>query len=105
MAKIRKGDSVIVLKGRSRGHVGQVLRVDPKEQRALVEGAAMGVRHVKPSVKNPEGGRILKECPIHISNLAIFEESTQMSTRVGFRFSEAGQKVRYAKRSGAQVGE
>lgn len=102
-SRIRKGDTVIVLTGKSRGLSGEVLAVFPKEDRVLVKGANMCVRHVKPSVKNPDGGRILQENALHISNVAILDSESQMSTRIGFRI-ENGEKVRYSKRSGARIG-
>ena len=97
-AKIKKGDRVVVLTGKSKGTVGNVLRVFPTEQRVLVEGANMVQRHTKPSQGDPQGGIKSKEAPLHVSNVAI-AGADDRPTRVGFRM-EGDRKVRFAKRSG-----
>ena len=97
--KIRKGDRVIVRSGRSKGVTGEVLRVMPKENRAIVQGVNMVKRHTKPGGGNV-GGIVEKEASIHISNLAHIDPKTSMATRVGFKFLDDGRKVRFAKRSG-----
>ena len=97
-AKIKKGDRVVVLTGKSKGTVGSVLRVFPTEQRVLVEGANMVQRHTKPSQGDPQGGIKSKEAPLHVSNVAI-AGADDRPTRVGFRM-EGDRKVRFAKRSG-----
>ena len=97
-AKIKKGDRVVVLTGKSKGTVGNVLRVFPTEQRVLVEGANMVQRHTKPSQGDPQGGIKSKEAPLHVSNVAI-AGADDRPTRVGFRI-EGDRKVRFAKRSG-----
>ncbi|MBV9567605.1 MAG: 50S ribosomal protein L24 [Hyphomicrobiales bacterium] len=98
-AKIKKGDKVIVLAGRDRGRNGEVIRMFPTEQRALVRGVNMVRRHQKQSAQ-AEGGIISKEAPIHLSNIAIADPKDGKATRVGFKFLEDGRKVRFAKRSG-----
>jgi large subunit ribosomal protein L24 len=98
-AKIRKGDRVIVLTGRSKGKIGEVLKVMPKESRALVQGVNIVKRHVRASMRT-QGGIVEQEAPIAISNLAHLDPKTSRPTRVGFRFLEDGRKVRFAKRSG-----
>jgi large subunit ribosomal protein L24 len=98
-AKIKKGDKVVVLAGRDRGRNGEVIRMLPTEQRALVRGVNMVRRHQKQSAQS-EGGIISKEAPIHLSNLAIADPKDGKATRVGFKFLEDGRKVRFAKRSG-----
>ena len=98
-AKIRKGDKVIVLSGRSKGKTGEVLRVMPKEMRAIVQGVNTVKRHTKPSARGT-GGIVEREAPIHLSNLAHVDPQGGRPTRVGFRVLEDGRKVRYAKRSG-----
>ena len=97
-AKIKKGDRVVVLTGKSKGTVGSVLRVFPAEQRVLVEGVNMVKRHTKPSQGDPQGGIKSKEAPLHVSNVAI-AGADDRPTRVGFRI-EGDRKVRFAKRSG-----
>ncbi|MBV8963415.1 MAG: 50S ribosomal protein L24 [Hyphomicrobiales bacterium] len=98
-AKIKKGDKVVVLAGRDRGRNGEVIRMFPTEQRALVRGVNMVRRHQKQSAQ-AEGGIISKEASIHLSNLAIADPKDGKATRVGFKFLEDGRKVRFAKRSG-----
>ena len=66
---IKKGDMVYVIAGDSRGQQGKVLAVDPEKKRAIVEGVNMVSKHTKPNAKNPQGGIVKKEAPIHISNL------------------------------------
>ena len=99
MPKIRKGDRVIVLSGRSKGRTGEVLKVMPKENRAIVQGVNMVKRHTRPS-QTQMGGIIEKEASIHMSNLAHVDPKTSLATRVGYKFLEDGRKVRFAKRSG-----
>ena len=98
-AKIKKGDKVVVLAGRDRGRNGEVIRMFPTEQRALVRGVNMVRRHQKQSAQS-EGGIISKEAPIHLSNIAIADPKDGKATRVGFKILEDGRKVRFAKRSG-----
>ena len=98
-AKIKKGDKVVVLAGRDRGRDGEVIRMFPTEQRALVRGVNMVRRHQKQTAQS-EGGIISKEAPIHLSNLAIADPKDGKATRVGFKFLDDGRKVRFAKRSG-----
>ena len=97
-AKIKKGDRVVVLTGKSKGTVGNVLRVFPAEQRVLVEGANMVQRHTKPSQGDPQGGIKSKEAPLHVSNVAI-AGADDRPTRVGFRM-DGDRKVRFAKSTG-----
>ena len=100
--KIRKGDRVVVRTGRDKGKTGEVLRVMPKENRAIVRGVNMVKRHQRQTATQ-EGGIIVKEAPIHISNLALVDPTSGESTRVGWRFLEDGTKVRVAKRSGEVI--
>lgn len=99
MSKIKKGDRVTVLAGRSKGRTGDVLKVMPKENRAIVQGVNMVKRHTRPS-QTQMGGIIEKEASIHISNLAHVDPASSSATRVGYKFLEDGRKVRFAKRSG-----
>jgi large subunit ribosomal protein L24 len=102
-AKIRKGDTVQVLAGRDKGRRGEVLRVEPKEDRAFVQGVNMVKRHEKPQGLNRPGGIIEKEGPIHLSNLALLDPKSDKPTRVGFKTLEDGKKVRVAKASGEVI--
>jgi len=97
--KIRKGDRVVVLAGRDRGRRGDVLKVLPREDRAVVAGVNVVRRHQRPSTTQP-GGIEDRELPIHISNLALIDPKDDKPTRVGFRTLEDGRKVRVARRSG-----
>src|ERR1700681_2762506 len=104
-AKIRKGDKVIVLTGRDKGRTGEVIKVRPDEERALVRGVNRVTRHQRQS-KSQEGGIISKEGPVHLSNLALADPKDGKPTRVGFKYVGAGdnrRKVRVAKRSGVEI--
>lgn len=100
--KIKKGDRVIVLTGRSKGRVGEVLRVMPKENRAIVEGVNMVRRHTRPTAAN-QGGILEREAAVHVSNLAHVDPQNGGATRVGWRILNDGRKVRFAKRSGEVI--
>lgn len=100
-AKIKKGDKVVVLAGRDKGKSGEVLRVLPKENRAVVSGVNTVMRHQRQTA-NQEGGIITKAAPIHMSNIAIEDPSDGKPTRVGFEVRD-GKKVRIAKRSGEVI--
>ncbi len=101
-AKIKKGDRVVVLAGRDKGKTGEVLKMIPKEARAVVSGVNMVQRHQRQTPNQP-GGIIAKTAPIHISNLGLADPKDGKPTRVGFRTDEAGNKVRFAKRSGDKI--
>ncbi len=98
-AKIKKGDKVVVLTGRDKGRAGEVLKVLPREERALVRGVNVVKRHQRQTMQQ-EGGIISKEASLHLSNLAVADPRDGQPTRVGFRILDDGRKVRFAKRSG-----
>ena len=98
-AKIRKGDRVVVTSGRDKGKKGEVLRVYPKEERALVSGVNIAKRHQK-QTQRVQGGTVNKETRIHLSNLAHLDPKTGEATRIGFKTLNDGRKVRFAKKSG-----
>ena len=102
MQKIRKGDKVVVLTGKDKGRTGEVLSVQPTENKAIVRGINMIRRHQKQS-QSQEGGIITKEAPIHLSNLALADPKDGKPTRVGFLIQKDGKKVRVAKRSGEVI--
>ena len=102
MQKIRKGDKVVVLAGKDKGRTGEVLTVMPKEDKAVVRGINMIVRHQR-QTQSQEGGLIRKEAPIHLSNLAVADPKDGKPTRVGFQVQKDGTKVRVAKRSGEVI--
>lgn len=98
-AKIKKGDKVVVLTGRDKGKTGEVLKVLPEANRAIVAGINQIKKHEKPSAAG-NGGIVTKESPIHISNIALADPKTGKATRVGFAVDKDGKKTRVAKRSG-----
>ena len=100
--RIKKGDTVVVLTGREKGKTGEVLRVLRAADRVLVQGVNIVKRHQRPSGATA-GGIIEKEAPLHISNVALIDPKTDRPTRAGFRFDDAGRKLRYAKRSGEAI--
>ena len=100
--KIKKGDKVVVLTGRSKGKVGEVLTVLPDEGKAVVQGVNVAKRHTRPS-QMTQGGIVDKELPIDLSNLAHVDPKTNKPTRVGFKTLEDGRKVRVAKSSGEVI--
>jgi large subunit ribosomal protein L24 len=99
-AKIRKGDKVMVMTGKDKGRQGEVLSVDPKAERAVVDGLNIAIRHTKQS-QTSQGGRQPKAMPIHVSNLAIVDPNGK-PTRVGFRM-DGDKKTRYAKTTGEAI--
>lgn len=100
---VRKGDTVYVNTGEDRGKTGRILKVLVKEQRAIVEGLNLVSKHMKPSAKNPQGGIVKQEAPIHISNLNVLDPKTGKPTKIGRRRNEQGKLVRYAKKSGEEI--
>ena len=97
--KIKKGDRVVVLTGRSKGKTGEVLKVFPRDRLAIVQGVNMAKQHTRPTA-GTAGGIVEKEASIDVSNLAHVDPKTDQPTRVGYKFLDDGRKVRYAKRSG-----
>lgn len=101
--KIRKGDDVIVLTGKDKGKRGTVLR-KLDDERVLVENVNMAKKHVKPNpMKGEQGGIVEKEMALHISNVALYNPSTDKADRVGFKVLEDGRKVRVFKSDGEVV--
>ncbi len=100
--KIRKGDKVVVTTGKDKGKKGEVLKVLPAENRAVVQGVNVVRRHQR-QTPTAEGGIVSKEAPIDISNIAIEDPKSGEATRVGFKTLDDGRKVRFAKRSGEVI--
>ncbi|WP_431123109.1 50S ribosomal protein L24 [Flagellimonas flava] len=96
--KIKTGDTVRVITGDHKGTEGKVLQVDREKNKAIVEGVNTVSKHEKPSAKNPQGGIVKKEAPIHISNLSLIDPKSGDATRVGYEERD-GKKVRFAKKS------
>ena len=97
--KIKKGDQVVVLAGSDKGRTGEVVRVIPAKNRAVVQDVNIIKKHTKPSATSPQGGIVETEAPIHISNLAIVDPDSGKGTRVGYK-TEGDKKIRFAKKSG-----
>jgi large subunit ribosomal protein L24 len=96
--KIRKGDKVVVIAGKDKGKSGEVLKMIPKEMRAIVQGINLVRRHQKQSA-GQEGGIISKEAAIHLSNIALRDPKDGKPTRVGYKMLSDGKQVRFARRS------
>jgi large subunit ribosomal protein L24 len=101
--RIRKGDRVIVLKGKDRGKQGEVMRVLPKAGKVIVDGVNVAKKHQKPTRSTMQGGIIDKEMPLDVSNVAVLSPKDGKPTRVGYRFERQGasvRKIRICKRTG-----
>jgi large subunit ribosomal protein L24 len=96
-AKLKKGDTVVVLAGKDKGKKGEIQSVNPKANKAVVEGINIAIRHTKQS-QSDQGGRQPKAMPVDLSNLAVMDKNGK-ATRVGFRM-EGDKKVRFAKTTG-----
>ena len=102
---IRVDDTVRVMTGDDSGVQGKVLRVDREKGKIVIEGVNRVYKHVRKSQRNPQGGRLSKEMPINASNVMLICPKTGAPTRVGVRYLEDGSKERYAKKSGASLGQ
>jgi large subunit ribosomal protein L24 len=102
MSNIKKGDKVIVTTGRDKGKKGEVLKVFPKDDRALVAGVNVVKRHQR-QTQTQQGGIVNKESAIHLSNLAHVDPKSGKATRIGFKSLNDGRKVRFAKKSGEVI--
>ena len=101
-AKIKKGDSVVVLSGKDKGRTGTVLQVFPKDSKVVVDGLNVAARHRKPSQVNPQGGIDRRPAPMHISKVAIATADGKPS-RVRFETGKDGKKVRVAVKTGEKI--
>jgi large subunit ribosomal protein L24 len=105
-ARIRKGDTVVVISGASKGRRGEVLQIIPTANRAVVQGVAVATHHTKPTGMNQPGGIQRREAPVHLSNLMLVDPKSEKPTKVGFRFVGDGdqrRKVRVAKATGEVI--
>lgn len=102
--KIHSGDTVQVISGKDKSVTGKVLTVDHKNNMLVVEGVNLAYKHVKPSQKNPQGGRLHKETPIRASKVMVICPKTNKPTRIGYRYLDDGSKERFARVSGASLG-
>ena len=106
--KIRKNDNIVVIAGNDRGKTGKVLKVFPKTSRIIIEGINLRKRHTKPNQKNPQGGILEKEAPIHVSNVMILDPNNNEPTRIGSQIildEKTGKKkiVRVSKATGEMI--
>ncbi len=99
---LKRNDLVVVISGVHSGQQGRVLRIVRDKDQVLVQGVNLRYKHLRRSQKNPQGGRIRKEAPLHVSKVQLVDPKTNQPTRVGFR-TDGGRKVRYARRSGEPV--
>lgn len=102
--RIRKGDMVQVIAGDDKGRVGKVLRVLRDSNRVVVEGMNRVYKHIRPTQRNPSGGRLSKEMPINVSNVMLYNADLGRGVRVGVKTNEAGERVRVCRASGAELG-
>jgi large subunit ribosomal protein L24 len=101
-AKIKKGDRVVILSGKDKGKHGEVIKSMPKDDKVIVSGVNIAVRHRKPSQGNPQGGLERSEAPLHVSKVAVEDPKTGKPTRVRFEERD-GKKVRVAAKSGELI--
>jgi len=102
-ARIRRGDTVVVISGVEKGRQGEVLRVLPRVNRALVQGVNVATKHVKATRMGQQSGIVEEEATIHLSNLMLIDPKSEKPTKVGFRVLEDGRKVRVAKATGEVI--
>lgn len=100
--KIKKGDEVIVLAGKSKGQKGTVTKAMPTLQKVVVSGVNVATRHQRPSQMNPQGGIVKQDMPIHVSNVALLDPKSGTATKVGYKI-EGDKKVRVARKSGEVI--
>lgn len=100
---IKKGDTVAVIAGDSKGQQGKVIEVLKDKNRALVEGINLVSKHTKPNATHPQGGIIKKESPVHISNLMLVDPSSGKPTRIGRKLNSKGVLVRYSKKTKEEI--
>lgn len=100
---IKKGDTVMVITGESKGQKGRVLEIDREKNRALVEGVNTVSKHTKPNAKSPQGGILKKEAPVNLSNLMLVDPASGKPTRIGRRLNDKNKLVRYSKKSGEEI--
>ncbi len=100
---IKRGDTVIVITGESKGQQGRVLEVIRDKDRAIVEGVNMVSKHTKPNAQSPQGGIIKKEAAVHISNLQLVDPASGGPTRIGRKLNSKNKLVRYSKKSGEEI--
>ena len=103
--RLKKGDQVRVMSGKYRGAEGSILAVDPERNRVVVENVNIAKKTQRPTQDNPRGGIRDLEMPIHASNVMVLDPQTGEPTRIGSKTLDSGEKVRVARKSGAQLDE
>ncbi len=104
MSRLKKGDPIVVISGADRGATGEILMVNRKHGKAIVEGVNMKWKHLRKSQENPQGARVQQEFPLDLSNLAYFDSDTEKGVRLGVEEIE-GKRVRVMRPSGKRVDE
>ena len=99
-SRLKTGDEIVVVSGGSTGQRGKIDKLDLKNGTVTVEGVNVRKRHIRPSMADQEGGIVDKACPIDVSNVMLWDEKAKGPSRIGYK-TEAGKKVRFAKKSGA----
>jgi large subunit ribosomal protein L24 len=100
--KIKRGDTVMVVSGKEKGERGEVKEVLPRENRVVVEGVNVRTRHARPTQNNQQGLYTF-EAPIHVSNVMLVDPDSGEPTRVGYRFTDSGEKLRVSKKTGKDI--
>ncbi len=101
--RLKKGDSVVVRIGKHKGKIGKVLATHPKENKVTVEGVNIVKKHQKPNKQYPQGGIIEITKPIDVSKVGLQDPTTKKATRIGYKVSKEGDKIRVAKASGKEI--
>jgi large subunit ribosomal protein L24 len=101
---IRKGDLVQLIAGDDKGKTGSVLRVNRAKDRVVVEGCNKTKKSIKPSQRNPKGGQLSIELPVHVSNVLLVNPDLGKGVRIGVKVNERGDKVRYCRKTGRELG-
>ena len=101
--KIKRDDTVLIISGNDKGKRGRVLRVYPEQDRIIVEGVRMMKKHTKPTQRDPQGGIIEREAPLHVSNVMLVDPASDEASRIRTRVEEDGTKERISVKSGNPI--
>ena len=101
--RIRKGDSVVIISGKHKGKTGKVKLVLREDDRVIVEGVNLVKRHTRPTPRNPSGGIVEREAPLHACKVMPIDPKTGKGTRVRFKAVDGGKKIRIAAKSGEEI--
>ena len=100
--KLKKGDEIVVLAGKDKGKRGKIVKVIPDVRKVVVTDINKYKKHQKPGNNEP-GGIVEKDMPLHISNVAFFDSTSNKGVRVGYSFNKDGKKIRINKKSGKEI--